>query len=149
MFALIRHGDAQLHVNDRERMLSESGKSQLEALFQQHKNVFSRFTRVLSSPYVRTLATAQILTPHLMKDQLIQDVRLQPDATVSEALKAIEMNWADDLLVVTHQPLIGRLINYLEEGSENLKGVAPGELHCYSLPWPGPGCALAIRPEAV
>ena len=142
----MRHGEASwAAASDVERPLTIAGQSQLSAMLQIHADDLKDITKIISSPYLRTQQTAAIVNQSLEVD-IILDANITPNNSVREAVLAIEQHWCEGLLVVTHQPLIGCLISYLEEGGSSATHypelVEPGSLYSYSLPWPGPACAI-------
>ena len=70
-------------------------------------------TRVLVSPAVRTQQTARALTEHF---QTLPDIA--PGADVSAILAAIDWPSSTNLLLVGHQPWLGRLASLLIAGVE-------------------------------
>jgi phosphohistidine phosphatase len=70
-------------------------------------------TRVLVSPAVRTQQTARALTEHF---QTLPDIATGAD--VSIILAAIDWTSSTNLLLVGHQPWLGRLASLLIAGAE-------------------------------
>ncbi len=146
MFYLMRHGHASWAAStDQQRPLTDKGRELLQAMAKEHVHALSGISKIICSPYLRTQQTAAIINQNLAVEILLEP-SITPSNSVKEALLAIEKHWCEGLLVVTHQPLIGCLINYLEQGGDNAtqypEMVEPGSLYSYSLPWPGPACAI-------
>jgi len=144
MFFLMRHGEASWEApTDFERELTALGREQLLLLVQRHQQVLSPISKIVCSPFLRTRQSAAIIASALVNVDVIIDGQLTPDHSVKDAVSAIEKHGCDNVLFVTHQPLIGNLISYLEQGDQsNPESVLPGSIYRYSMQWPGPGCAL-------
>lgn len=140
MFILARHAQASWDASsDEQRELTCAGRADLQRQVAIYPHYFSVLEKVVVSPFVRTLQTAQLLAPHI---EVVEDSRLTPESSVKDAISALEAHWVDNLLVVTHQPLIGSLICFLEHGGTQMpEPVMPGDCYLYQLLWPGPACA--------
>ena len=98
---------------DLERALTEKGHQQAQATgLWLAANIKRRF-RVLSSPALRAVQTAQAFTqtPEIVRD-------LNPLADASHVLAAINWPQGNDVLVIGHQPWIGRVASLLLAGQE-------------------------------
>jgi len=144
MFFLMRHGEASWEAStDFDRELTSSGREQLSRLAQRHQQELSGISKIVCSPYLRTRQSAAIIANVLGNVDVIIDGQLTPNNNVKDAVSAIEKHGCENVLVVTHQPLIGNLISYLEQGDQSYpEPVLPGSIYRYSMLWPGPGCGL-------
>lgn len=143
MLHLMRHGQAGWNAKtDMQRSLTEQGMQFIKQLSLTNAKHFRDIQKVVCSPYLRTRQTAHLMVENRAGIEVIFDHGLTPESTVKDALIAIEQHWCDELLIVTHQPLIGKLISYLEHGmGAYLEPVDPGTVYSFSMVWPGPGCA--------
>jgi len=139
---LLRHGEAGYNAHsDFERSLSFRGREQLNSQFQHWQSMLEGVDKVLCSPYLRTRQTAELAMGFCPQAYLAEDDRLVPEGDVTAANAAIEANWSERLLVVTHQPLIGYLVSYYRHGHLQLpEPLMPGQGVCLEMPWPGPDC---------
>jgi len=144
MFFLMRHGEASWEAgSDFDRELTALGREQLSLLAQRHQQELRCISKIICSPYLRTRQSAAIIASALVDVDVIIDGQLTPNHSVKDAVSAIEMHGCDNVLIVTHQPLVGNLISYLEQGDQSYpEPVLPGSIYRYSMKWPGPGCAL-------
>jgi phosphohistidine phosphatase len=157
MFYLMRHAEAAWSTaTDIERPLTLQGEAGLRNSLAKNITQLQKIQRIVASPYLRTQQTAKIVAACLSEFHsntnacdriatlpIISDKSFTPSATINEAYSAIEGHWCENLLVVTHQPLIGNLIGYFEGlGYGASEPVAPGSIYEYTMEWPGPGCAL-------
>lgn len=111
---VLRHGEAQPHApRDADRALTEHGRE--EVLHSAEQLIGKPLTAILASPYVRAQQTAQLVREAL---GLALDIRTVPWLTPeSSPLKVLEQLEADgDVLLVSHQPLVGSLIGLLQHG---------------------------------
>lgn len=98
---------------DLQRELTKRGEKQAEKMAAWLRPRLPEDTRVLASPAVRTQQTARALTQHF---QTLPEIA--PGADVSAILAAIDWPSSENLLLVGHQPWIGRLASLLIAGSE-------------------------------
>ncbi len=144
MFFLMRHAEASWAANsDLERELTDAGKQALFRLITDNLKSLQGIQKIVSSPYLRTRQTAKLVADAVGVQTIEFEKRLRPEISVNEALAGIEKHWSDNLLVVTHQPLIGNLISYIEHGNYVfIEPVTPGSIYGFSMEWPGPSSAL-------
>lgn len=111
---LWRHAEAIDGTPDHSRELSQRGHDQARAVAAWLKDHRPRKLRVLSSPTTRTLQTVRAFT-----DDFEKVPALGPDGNVAGALAAA--GWPDSggaVLIVGHQPALGRLAALLLSGQE-------------------------------
>lgn len=98
---------------DLERVLTDKGVEQAQATAQWLKKNVKRKMRVICSPALRALQTAKAYTD---KPEIFAD--LNPLADASHVLGAINWPRGDDVLVIGHQPWIGRVASLLLAGQD-------------------------------
>ncbi len=115
---LWRHAEADDTVPDLERALTARGRRQAERIARWLGPQLPSRHRIVVSPARRTRQTADALTADYHLDQ-----RLLPDVDVTDYLAAV--GWPEGLegsggcvVVVGHQPMLGRLASLLLAGSE-------------------------------
>lgn len=122
-------GDAAPEVaGDLERRLSERGRKQAERMARWLQARLPERYLVISSPAARARETADALGVKVRTD-----ARLGPGADVAQALAAL--NWPEGpesrsrhVVVVGHQPLLGRLASLLLSGHEDDWSVRKGAI---------------------
>ena len=113
---LWRHADAEPGVDDLERKLTAKGRKQAARVagwLQSH--LPAKFT-VYSSPAKRALQTAKALDAPITTSEL-----LVPGTSAADILRAV--NWPEReeiVIVVGHQPTLGRVVARLLGGSGDL-----------------------------
>ena len=115
---LWRHAEAEDGVSDMQRQLTARGEKQAEQVAQWLKIHAPKQMNIVASPAKRTRQTAEALDLPFSTDP-----RLSPEGSVSGILAAI--GWPEGkgvrgeaVLVVGHQPALGRLASLLLAGQE-------------------------------
>lgn len=129
---LVQHGEAVPEAVDPARPLTAAGREDIERLALALANAGIRVHRVLNSGKERARASAEILAKALAPGVPIQDRdRLSPkDST--EWLAEESALWAEDTLIVGHQPFMSRLVSRLVLGREQplIADFTPGTAVC-------------------
>lgn len=111
---LWRHAEAEEGEDDLKRELTKRGQSQAKAMGAWLRQHAPKGMRILVSPAVRTQQTAEALG---LPFETIR--KIGPDACVSELIAASGWpNAAEPVLIVGHQPTLGRLAALLLGGQE-------------------------------
>ena len=120
---LLRHGAAEPYQrNDAERQLVEVGQQQVVQAAKLVADV--PFDRILCSPYVRARQTAELLCATLQYQGEIEIVPwLTPEDDVRAVTRKLDRYPVENLLIVSHQPLLGNLASWLVDG-ERSQGLA-------------------------
>jgi len=112
---VLRHGEAEPYGSrpDSERALTAHGRE--EALRSAAKLIGQPISAIYASPYLRAQQTAQLVREALGFEPEIRTVEwLTPDnraQAVAEQLVSV-----DYALLVSHNPLVGNLLGYLQHG---------------------------------
>lgn len=118
---ILRHGEASYEApSDDERELTPAGIAQTADILIQQKEFIPNDTVVFSSPLIRAQQTAAIVgelydlkTPSIWDD-------LRPEGNLDVLFKKLQLLDIKNILLVSHQPLVGRMIN-------SLAALAPGQ----------------------
>ncbi|OUM07082.1 phosphohistidine phosphatase SixA [Pseudomonas syringae] len=114
---VLRHGEAQSRArSDAERELTAHGRDEV---LKSAVHLSGRaIRRIVASPYVRAQQTAQLVRQSLGFDEPVMTVPwLTPDSTPREVLAQLDTLGVDEILLVSHQPLVGELIGVLVHGN--------------------------------
>lgn len=146
MLVLMRHAEASWEAaTDKDRELTVAG---IDLVVQQRKRFeqqISSVSRVVSSSYVRARQTTALLFEDVSGVEWVIDDRWSPDASINDAMSALEEHWVDNMWVVTHQPLIGYAVPFLIDGNtRSPEPLLPGQLVVLDLLWPGRASAMRI-----
>lgn len=113
---MLRHGEAgHSRGRDADRELTEYGRRQARASAQHLRGV--KFDQILCSPYIRARQTAaEVLDELGLERQPMLVPWLVPDEPVSGAVRQLDSLSKGEILLVTHQPLVGLLGGWLCDG---------------------------------
>ena len=125
---LFRHGIAMDrglpgYEDDSQRPLTPKGAARIYRIAQAMEHLGVKLDLVLSSPYVRTQQTAQILASlYKIEDRVHLTENLTPMHPPSALIGEIHETYADALsiLVVGHEPYLGALASVLLTGDEKV-----------------------------
>ncbi|WP_327440114.1 phosphohistidine phosphatase SixA [Pseudomonas donghuensis] len=113
---VLRHGEAEPRAHtDAERRLTAHGREQVlrsaAVLLGQPPQV------ILASPYVRAQQTAALVHEALGFAKPVQTVPwLTPDSDPQAVIAELDKLGVEEVLLVSHQPLVGTLVGLLEHG---------------------------------
>ena len=113
---LLRHGQAEPQAaSDAARELTAHGRQEVQ---QAAAQLLGRpLTAIMASPYVRAQQTAELVRLELGFSGSVQTVSwLTPDSDPRDALKYLDERERAEVLLVSHQPLIGALGGMLVHG---------------------------------
>ena len=124
---ILRHGEAEGHApTDAERNLTEQGRA--EVLHSAAHLIGQRLDAIIASPYVRAQQSAQLVREALGFDAPIRTVPwLTPEGNPLQVLEKLDSD--DNVLLVSHQPLVGSLISVAQHGHQR----QPEPMHTASL----------------
>ena len=113
---LLRHGQAEPQAaSDAARELTAHGRQEVQ---QAAAQLLGRpLTAIMASPYVRAQQTAELVRLELGFSGSVQTVSwLTPDSDPRDVLKYLDEREHAEVLLVSHQPLIGALGGLLVHG---------------------------------
>jgi len=124
---ILRHGEAEGHARtDAERNLTEHGRA--EVLRSAAQLIGQPLSAIIASPYVRAQQTAHLVREALGFEPQIRTVPwLTPEGNPQLVLQNLDSD--DSVLLVSHQPLVGSLISFLQHGHQR----QPQPMHTASL----------------
>ena len=132
MLYLMQHGDAVSKDVDASRPLSETGRAQIGRVADLLQSRGHRPVRVFHSGKLRAKQSAEIVATAFAPNLLCVEMgglspMDSPDDLIDELSERTE-----DLLLVSHMPLVARLVSGLVGGSEDNTIVAflPGSIAC-------------------
>lgn len=126
----IRHGIAEVFADsDSKRELTLEGRIKLNDTFRELKKIFNeKDYAVYSSPYVRTVQTAEIFADKFNKEYKIMDI-LQ-GFTSDMLIEELKKDPHDAYVLITHEPYISQCIYDLTKRREN---VSRGSIHIVEI----------------
>lgn len=121
---LWRHAEAEDGEDDMKRRLTERGRKQAQVMAGWIRDHQPKDLRIIVSPAIRTQQTAEALQLPFETHR-----KIGPDACVSELIAA--SGWPQGggaVLIVGHQPSLGRLASLLLAGQEAEWSIKKGAL---------------------
>ncbi|AMX02128.1 phosphohistidine phosphatase SixA [Microbulbifer thermotolerans] len=132
---ILRHGEAEpVRGDDAARQLTERGREAVARVCEMRAAELAGVRAIWASPFIRTQQTARIVAdllglPVKTESLLIGDT---PPELVLNALQQVDTA-SYPLLLVSHQPLVGRLVNGVC-GSGNRHPMGTSSLACLRAP---------------
>ena len=122
---LMRHGEASFNApTDAQRPLTGSGRAAVIKQSQESAVPWHEFASLWASPYRRAQETASLLLPHIAYKQ--HQLHLQsleciaPLGDLNEVQNFLLEQVHEDIILVTHQPLISALIGHFCYSDQHL-----------------------------
>lgn len=112
----MRHGEAGAHArSDAERALTEYGQDEVRRSAERLKG--RALQRILVSPYLRAQQTAELVRNSLQLDLPLTTLDwLTPDDDPRDVARQLDPFEGGEVLVVSHNPLLGALTGFLVHG---------------------------------
>lgn len=119
----MRHGHAEPEAPaDHLRALSAQGEREVGRSLARHQSELGNIQIAIVSPYVRAQSTYQVARSALPVHECVESELLVPCADpqkMIDYLYALQQKGVDSVLLVSHQPLVGTLV-------DRLCGLEPG-----------------------
>jgi phosphohistidine phosphatase len=136
---LVRHGEADADppegLHDEARALTAKARSNVAAHFASLSERMGPVSLILTSPLVRTVQTAQILSSSVRHEGPLRVHRcLLPDMPVGAVEPVLKEYSDENLVLVGHQPTMGALAAHLLGLQSFPKPVNPGTV--IAMEWP-------------
>jgi phosphohistidine phosphatase len=151
ILTIMRHGEAGSAVSDRQRELTATGISNVRAAathlaqFCAERSLPAPGT-VVCSTWKRTRQTAELVRQALSMGAVDTLDALLPGGTPFAVDTALPALWEESshLLLVSHQPLVSRLVDYYCGVPGQAPGLPPGGYVTLKLEAPGPRCGRLL-----
>ena len=139
---LLRHGDAPYSDMDGERSLSSEGKKDLQRVLSHHRAELSGLALVICSPVLRARQTMTVLSATLgYQGPLLFDGVLSPESSVPAVEDSLDPMTEEPILLLSHQPLIGKILEYLTDRTGLGWSMSTSSLACLEVTAFSRGCA--------
>ena len=123
---LMRHAiaaEADGNTEDSQRPLTEKGRGKLGKIVYNMEKLGLEFDVILSSPYLRTRQTAEVVADGLnvRPENMLETENLTPFAFADKLVEEIKArDPVENLLLVGHEPFLSQLIGMLVAGDASL-----------------------------
>jgi phosphohistidine phosphatase len=137
----LRHGIAERQSpgGDRERKLTEEGRSELRRVLACAKRAQLKPDLVLCSPYVRAMETAEFASEQLeLEGSPFPTDALVPESSAERLWNDVREQGVDSVLVVSHEPLLSSTIAWLMGSPKVMVQFPPAGLIGIEFESPGP-----------
>lgn len=145
---IVRHGEAEAFfgaASDAARRLTPKGRSDVQRLGERLAGAGFAVQRIIASPYVRAQHTAALLAAKLGGNHLLTTAaELQPAGKPAGVIDLLDATALDTVLLASHQPLVGRLLNLLVD-EDNLPSFAPACCAIVEAEVIASGCAELVN----
>jgi len=149
-----RHGEADSAATDRQRELTARGRAQLDTGCSQFLAACDNRSlpvpdQVLHSPWLRTTQTAEIIATALGRGPTGDCTALRPGSD----MHAVDRSLAElmdsrhrprHLVLVSHQPLVSRLVDHYLGEPGRVPALSPGGLATLSVDVAARACARLL-----
>jgi len=137
---ILRHGHAEAQITtDEARNLTSTGRMVTQSVIREALPQLQSVTQLWASPLVRAQQTAHITQHFLPQLSLQTSDLLVPEANPQDVYAWLENvrermeNETQSLMLVSHQPLVGKLVNQLCGESEYLHAMDTSSLAAIRL----------------
>jgi len=138
---ILRHGEAEPYrADDETRQLTDRGRAQVEQVMMACADKFPAAVQVHVSPFIRAQQTAAIALAHLRGPAAVTDALITPAGNPNVFIQHLEKIQSDVVLLVSHQPFVGLLAEYLCGAARNEIVFDTATLACIDLEWVAAGC---------
>jgi len=143
---IARHGLAVPKDEDPNCPLSENGRRDVQRMASFLARTRPAIKSVMHSGKVRAAQTALIYSEAIGRGRIVEEspLGLKPNDSADPIVTAID-GWTDDIMLVSHLPLVGKLASRLVTGTEDTTVLhfLPGTLACLARGGNGDGWTLA------
>lgn len=111
------------YEDDSQRPLTEKGRTKMEKIVKRLHQLDIQLDAILSSPYVRARATAEILASEFnLKDKTAFSDNLIPPGNFDQLIDEINEKYnVNSLALVGHEPMLSQFISWLTTGDANAR----------------------------
>lgn len=143
---LLRHGQAEAQAaTDAQRRLTDVGRQ--EALVMARRLAHEPLDVILASPYARAQQTAEVVREQLgLRRGIVTVDWATPDDDPLAVLDHLAERCEANVLLVSHQPLVGQLLSLAVDGHRQTHYPMPtAGLACLDMALPAAGVAELIE----
>jgi phosphohistidine phosphatase len=111
------------YEDDSQRPLTDKGRTKMEKIVKRLHQLDIQLDAILSSPYVRARATAEILASEFnLKDKTAFSDNLIPPGNFDQLIDEINEKYnVNSLALVGHEPMLSQFVSWLTTGDANAR----------------------------
>lgn len=139
---LLRHGIADRRAStDQERELTPEGIAQNRAVMKKFFLQSPQIDKGFVSPFTRAKQTADDFRLAFPGIEFEETELITPDSDPYDVLNLLEENQEQNVILVSHNPLLSRLVSLLVDGAmESSRDVDTSNILCVMMDIVAPGC---------
>ena len=131
---ILRHGQAEpLATTDEARQLTDKGRADVARIIKASMDEVAEITHIWVSPLVRAHQTADIVGALLGNTQFFTTELLKPEADPQLLFEQLQQCDSEGLLLVSHQPLVSRMLDRLCGTDSGYHDMATASLACVDI----------------
>lgn len=131
---ILRHGDAETRVTtDEARQLTDKGRADVTRMIKSSLEDLGELTHLWVSPLVRAQQTAAIAGGLIGNVEPYTTELLTPDADPRLLFTQLQISECQKLLLVSHQPLVSKILDILCGTDNGYHGMATSSLACVDI----------------
>lgn len=139
---LMRHGDASFNApSDEERPLTDRGTGEVLSVIEQCRHELAGADAVYCSAFLRARQTAHLVTTESGKSPAVVNDLIVPSGEISEVSDWLLNCSERTVVVVTHQPFVGRFFDWFGGYPEGRYVFGTANLAIVTYPIVAAGCA--------
>ena len=138
---ILRHGDAPFDSVSGERVLSSPGRSETAQVVQNRSDEIRNIPLIICSPVRRARETLAVVQETLSPTaEVLFDDCLRSESSIAAVEQYLDQIQQDNILLISHQPLVGTMLNYLTDQSHLGYSMGTSCLACLDLITFSRGC---------
>jgi phosphohistidine phosphatase SixA len=141
---IMRHGEAEsVAKTDMQRELTREGREDVEQMSTSYRDELSQVDIIWASPYLRAQQTAELMSAQLLtrpSTPVTTQPFLPPNGNPRDVLAELESHRDQTVLIISHQPLVGVLVEALAGLEPGRYRMGTGSLACLSTEVYAKGC---------
>lgn len=140
---VMRHGEAESRAaSDAERALTARGRRDVEKITNRSASELLELEQIWVSPLSRAQETAAVAMEALgWGSEPITTALLEPSSDVEALCEQLRESDYECLLLISHQPLVGALIEHLSGAEPGRYAMGTASLACLNVEWAASGLA--------
>lgn len=131
---ILRHGEAEPRVTtDEVRQLTDKGRAAVARMIKSSLEDLGKLTHIWVSPLVRAQQTADIAASLIGDMEPYTTELLSPEADPQLLFNQLQLSECEGLLLVSHQPLVSKILDTLCGTERGYHDMATSSLACVDI----------------
>lgn len=131
---ILRHGEAEPRVTtDEVRQLTDKGRADVARMIKSSLEDLGKLTHIWVSPLMRAQQTADIAASLIGDMEPYTTELLSPEADPQLLFNQLQLSECEGLLLVSHQPLVSKILDALCGTERGYHDMATSSLACVDI----------------